>query len=103
MKLFHWVARHALKKRKSAREKETLKTLLKGKGGFMAESINSLKTISPEDILKTEIIVNQALIDILIAKQIISEDELIDSIRNIKKEQEKLRNESNKIVSFKQL
>jgi hypothetical protein len=57
--------------------------------------------MSAQDVLTTEIIVNQALIDILIAKQIITEEELVKSIQNIKQDQQKLLNESNKIVSLK--
>ena len=56
--------------------------------------------LSAQDILRTEILVNQALIDILIAKKIITEEELVESIKNIKREQEKLLNGS-KIVSLK--
>jgi hypothetical protein len=56
--------------------------------------------MSAQDILKTEILVNQALIDILIAKKVITEKELVESIQNIKRDQEKLFNES-KIVSLK--
>jgi hypothetical protein len=56
--------------------------------------------LSAQDILRTEILVNQALIDILIAKKIITEEELVESIKNIKRDQEKLLNES-KIVSLK--
>jgi hypothetical protein len=67
----------------------------------MAERMNQQDSISAEVLLKTEIIVNQALIDILIAKQFITEKELVDSIRNIRQEQEKMLNESYKIVSLK--
>jgi hypothetical protein len=67
----------------------------------MAERMNQQDSISAEVLLKTEIIVNQALIDILIAKQFITEKELVDSIRNIRQEQGKMLNESNKIVSLK--
>ena len=56
----------------------------------MAEVIQTQTIISAEEALKTEIILNQALIDILINKQIISEDELITGIRKIKKEREML-------------
>jgi hypothetical protein len=66
--------------------------------------MNELTTenvMSAQDVLTTEIIVNQALIDILIAKQIITEEELVKSIQNIKQDQQKLLNESNKIVSLK--
>ncbi len=55
----------------------------------MAERINPQTVISAEDILMTEMIVNQALIDILITKQIISEEELVNSIGKIRLEQEK--------------
>lgn len=61
-----------------------------------AENVKSIK-----DILITEIIVNQALIDILIAKQVITEDELVKSIKGIKKNRQKLLREMNKIVSLR--
>lgn len=67
----------------------------------MAERFTNQNALSAEEVLRTEILVNQALIDILIAKQIISEEELVNSIRNIRYEQEKLLNESSKIVSLK--
>ena len=56
----------------------------------MAERINFHTTVSAEEVLKTEIIVNQALIDILLTKQIISEEDLIAGIRKIRQEQQKL-------------
>ncbi|MDH3922343.1 MAG: hypothetical protein OES28_05950, partial [Desulfobulbaceae bacterium] len=52
----------------------------------MAERIITQTVISAEEALQTEIILNQALIDILIVKGFISEDELINGIRKIKKE-----------------
>ena len=52
------------------------------------------------DVLRTEIIVNQALIDILIAKQLITEEELLKSIKEVKKNQLKLLRGLNKIVSL---
>ena len=55
----------------------------------MAIRMNLQKTdITVEDMLSTEIIVNLALIDILIAKQIISEEELMDYVGKIRLEQE---------------
>jgi hypothetical protein len=66
----------------------------------MAEGRNPQAVISAEEVLKTEIVVNQALIDILIAKQIITEEELVSSIRKIRREQEKMTNMSKKIVSL---
>ena len=56
----------------------------------MAERIITQTVISAEDALRTEIILNQALVDILIVKGFISEDELINGIRKIKKERELL-------------
>ena len=56
----------------------------------MAERIITQTVISAEEALRTEIILNQALIDILIIKGLISEDELINGIRKIKKERELL-------------
>ena len=67
----------------------------------MAERIPSQITVSLEEALRTEIIINQALIDILIAKQIISEDELVDYIRKIRYEQEKLIHKCRKIILLK--
>jgi len=55
---------------------------------YMAELIPASTVISAEEALRTEIILNQALIDILIAKEIISEDELISKIKKIKRERE---------------
>ena len=53
----------------------------------MAIRMNLQKTaITVEDMLSTEIIVNLALIDILIAKQIISEEELMDYIGKVRLE-----------------
>jgi len=54
----------------------------------MAESITAQTVISAEEALRTEIILNQALIDILIGKGFISESELLGSIRKIKKERD---------------
>lgn len=67
----------------------------------MAERITPKTVISAEQILRTEIIVSQALIDILIAKQIITEEELLESIQDIKREQEILLNGPNNIISLK--
>jgi hypothetical protein len=66
----------------------------------MADQNKSQTFISAEEVLKTEIIVNQALIDILIAKQIISEKELLESMAKIRMEQGKMINDSRKIVSM---
>jgi hypothetical protein len=60
---------------------------------YMAEVIQTQTVISAEEALRTEIILNQALIDILLTKQIISEDELITGIKKIKREREVMANE----------
>ena len=56
----------------------------------MSRKTKSKKTISAQDVLRTEIIVNQALIDVLIAKRLITEEELFKSIQNIKRESSKI-------------
>ena len=58
----------------------------------MAKYCKPKQTISAESILKTEMIINQALIDLLIDKQIITEKELMNSIQEIRREQQKLKN-----------
>ena len=56
----------------------------------MAESITPHNIITAEEVLKTEMVLNQALIDILIKKEIITVEEIVQGIREIKKEQEAL-------------
>ena len=52
---------------------------------------NTTQTIiTAEEALRTEIILNQALIDILISKGFICEDELISKIQKIRREREML-------------
>jgi len=70
---------------------------LKKEGDMKKDTAKNVKSI-PE-ILMTEIIINQALIDILISKQVITEEELVKSIQNVKKNQLNLLKELNKIVS----
>jgi hypothetical protein len=53
----------------------------------MAKRINQQTPLSLEEALRLEIIVNQALIDILLAKHIISEEDLMNSIRKLRHEQ----------------
>jgi len=59
----------------------------------MAEIIQTQTVITAEEALKTEIILNQVLIDILIAKGVISEDEMVSGIQRIKKERQILAND----------
>ena len=54
----------------------------------MAELIKPETNFSAEEILRTEIVIYRALIDILITKQIISEAELVNSIGKMRFEQE---------------
>ena len=56
----------------------------------MAKETKPKKVISAQDVLKTEMIVNQALIDVLLAKRLITEEELLKSIQNIKREASKI-------------
>ena len=56
----------------------------------MAKETKSKKIISAQDVLKTEMIINQALIDVLLAKRLITEEELLKSIQNIKGESAKI-------------
>ena len=67
----------------------------------MAKCNTRKKHTPAEEILSTEITINQALIDLLIAKQVITEEELVISIQKIKLDQQKLFNDSNKIVPIK--
>jgi len=65
----------------------------------MAERINTKTIISTEEALRIEIMVNQALVDILIAKQIVSEGELIAALRKITRQQEIFSEGANMAVS----
>jgi hypothetical protein len=77
----------------------TLIALNKNWGNIhMAELIDNPTVISAEEALKTEIILNQALIDILIAKKIISEDELLKGIKKIKREREIIANDWDSLI-----
>ena len=67
----------------------------------MTEHRNPQKHMSAEEVLKTELIVNQALIDILISKQVISEEELVEGIRKIRQEQMHNINDTKNIIRLK--
>ena len=54
---------------------------------FMDEKLEAMETVSVEDALQMEIIVNQALIDILVEKGIFTEQELMNKIEVLKKNQ----------------
>ena len=66
----------------------------------MGELIRPQTTFSIEEILRTEAIVTQALIDILIAKKIISEEDLIEAIRKIRQEHHELILKAGKITTI---
>ena len=59
----------------------------------MAERVTPDNFMTAEEVLKTEVILNQALIDILIKKEIITVEEMLEGIREIKKEQEAITND----------
>ena len=77
---------------------ESLVLTLTNKRFYMDARSTAKKVLSAQEILRTEIIINQALIDVLIAKQVITEEELKNSIQNIKQDQQKLLNELSRIV-----
>jgi len=52
----------------------------------MANKVNKEDVISLREALNMEIIINQALIDILIAKGILTQEELMEKIEAIRKE-----------------
>ncbi len=52
----------------------------------MAEQLDQSEVVPVEEALKMEMIINQALIDLLIAKEILTEDELVDKIKELRKE-----------------
>ena len=54
----------------------------------MSEKTKEQVSIDIVDALKTQVIVNQALIDILISKEIFTRDELMTQIQIIKQEME---------------
>ena len=64
----------------------------------MAEIIHTQTVITAEDALKTEIILNKVLIDILVAKGVISEEEMISGIKRIKRKREALANDWDSLV-----
>lgn len=47
---------------------------------------NEPQEVSLEEALKMEIIINQALIDLLVEKGIITEEELMEKVRELKEE-----------------
>ena len=64
----------------------------------MAESVTPHNMITAEEVLKTEMILNQALIDILIKKEIITVEEIVQGIREVKKEHEAITNDWDSLI-----
>ena len=54
----------------------------------MEEKTDSSQKISIAEALKTQIVVNQALVNLLIEKGLFSREELLENVRAIKKEME---------------
>ena len=50
----------------------------------MAEKSDQDQVISLQDALKMEMIINQALIDLLVKKGLISHDELMEMVKEVK-------------------
>ncbi len=59
----------------------------------MAELLTPHTILTAEEVLNTEIILNQALIDLLIKKDIITVEELMKGIKEIKKERQAITND----------
>ncbi|NTU72723.1 hypothetical protein HGB07_00930 [Candidatus Roizmanbacteria bacterium] len=62
------------------------KTKMETEAMAMATRSNSSDVISLRDALNMEIIINQALIDLLVAKGILTQQELMTKIEEIRKE-----------------
>ena len=52
----------------------------------MAEKLEKTEVVSVEDALQMEILVNQALIDILVDKGIVTYDEILKRVEELKQE-----------------
>ena len=61
-------------------------TLGVAKEQIMAEKLEKTEAISVEDALQMEILVNQALIDILVDKGILTYDEILKRVEELKQE-----------------
>ena len=61
-------------------------TLGMEKEKIMAEKLEKTEAISVEDALQMEILVNQALIDILVDKGILTYDEILKRVEELKQE-----------------
>ena len=59
----------------------------------MTEQLTPHNVLTAEEVLKTEIILNQALIDLLIKKDIITVEELVKGVKEIKRERQAIVND----------
>ena len=50
----------------------------------MAEKLDSKNVVSIEEALKTEMYINQALIDLLVEKGILTHDEILEKIKELR-------------------
>ncbi len=50
----------------------------------MAKKLDSKEVVSIEEALKSEMYINQALIDLLVEKGILTHDEILDKIRELR-------------------
>jgi hypothetical protein len=55
---------------------------------IMSEEMENVEEVSVEEALQMEIIFSQAMMDVLIAKGLITEEEVLDRVEVIKKESE---------------
>ena len=52
----------------------------------MSEEMDNVEEVSLEEALQMEIIFNQALMDVLVAKGVITEQEVLDRVEEVRKE-----------------
>ena len=52
----------------------------------MSEEMENIEEVSVEEALQMEIIFNQALMDVLVAKGVITEQEVLDRVEEVRKE-----------------
>ena len=52
----------------------------------MSEEMENVKEVSVEEALQMEIIFNQALMDVLVSKGVITEQEVLDRVEEVRRE-----------------
>ena len=57
------------------------------KGITLAEKIDSREVVNIEETLKTEIYINQALIDLLVEKGVLKHDKILEKIKKLRVEE----------------